>query len=849
MRQLVSWVRLAVTDLRGDMKRFIVLIACLALGTSVIAAVGSVGTSLKNAVDRDATSLVGGDLEAARPDRPASPDELDYLASFGQVAYVIDSAARGAAGEDSTLLDLLAVDNAYPLIGDVTSPQLPFGDKPGTILDRRSGAWGALVDPVVFDRLAIGPGGRFFIGQTEFEIRGTLSGLPDGAVRGFQLGLTVLISTSAFESMTDLRVPLPGLLTHYRYKLLLDGGDSLAAQQEIQEHFADKAWKVRSPREVAGELVRFYDMFTRFLLIVGLSSLLVGGVGVSSGVMAYIAERQHSIAVFRSLGATSARILTHFLTQIGVLTGIGVLIGVSAGAIASLILLPVIGQTLSIDLPPALETVPLLTAAGFGLIAGFAYSYLPLMQAQRVSPALLFRSLGSVAPRIEFATIARPAIFVPILLSALALFFLAVLITSNIVLVGLYTIGVVGTFVILRLAGAGLQFFLTRLPPSRFAVLRHALRNIPAPGSSASVVIVSLGLGLALLLVIALLNANLHLQLTGQIVKDAPTFVVTDLFSDEVADIEKMRDADPNITRFDWSPMLRGEIVGIKGRDPQSFNMVGEEASFMLARDIPMTFKAELPPSSTVTAGEWWPADYSGPPLVSLRSSMQSQLGLKVGDDMEFELFGDRIEARIANFRDFDFQRGINFMVTFSPGVLDAYPATSLGTIKAAEGHEKDVERELVRTFPDISFIPIGAALEQAAILFGKLSMAVNTVGGLAVINGLLVLAGTMASGRKQREADAVIEKVLGATRGDVLKVFMLEYALLGGFSALVAAIIGIAAAWTITVGALEIEFFADPVLLAGVIAGAIALTIAAGAITTWQALSTAPARYLRAAE
>lgn len=849
MTRLVSWMRLAVTDLRGDLRRFVVLIACLALGTSVIAAVGSVGTSLKNAVDRDATSLVGGDLEAARPDRPASPEELDYLRSFGQVAYVIDSATRGAAGENSALLDLLAVDDAYPLIGDVTSPQLPPGEKPGAILDKRDGAWGALVDPVVFDRLGIGPGGRFFIGQTEFEIRGALSGLPDGAVRGFKLGLTVLVSTTAFESMTDLRVPLPGLLTHYRYKLVLDDGDYVTAQKTIEAHFDDKVWKVRSPREVAGELVRFYDMFTRFLLIVGLSSLLVGGVGVSSGVMAYIAERQHSIAVFRSLGATGARILTHFLTQIGVLTGIGVLIGVSAGAIASLILLPVIGSTLSIDLPPALEAVPLLTAAGFGLIAGFAFSFLPLMQAQRVSPALLFRSLGSVPPRIEINTLIRPSIFLPILLSALALFLLAVVITGDIFLVGLYTIGVIGTFVILRLAASALQFLLTRLPRSRFAVLRHALRNIPAPGSSASVVIVSLGLGLALLLVIALLNANLHLQLTGQIVKDAPTFVVTDLFSDEVTDIETMRDDDPNITRFDWSPMLRGEIVAIKGRTPQSFTNAGEEAAFMLGRDIPVTYRADLPPDSTVTAGEWWPEDYSGPPLVSLRSSMQSLLGLKIGDTIGFELFGDRIDAKIANFRDFDFQRGINFMVTFSPGALDYYPATYLGTIKAAEGHEKDVERELVRTFPDISFIPIGEALEQAAILFGKLSMAVNTVGGLAVINGLLVLAGTMASGRKQREADAVIEKVLGATRGDVLKVFMLEYALLGGFAALVAAVIGVVAAWTITVGALEIAFFADPVLLVGVIAGAIALTIAAGAITTWQALSTPPARYLRAAE
>ena len=184
------------------------------------------------------------------------------------------------------------------------------------MLDERDGAWGALVDPLLYDRLAIGPGGRFMIGQTVFEVRGTITGLPDGAARGFKLGMTVLVSTDAFASMTDLRVPLPGLLTHYRYKIALDTLDYETAQAEIAAHFTDNAWDVRSPRDVAGQLVRFYDMFTRFLLIVGLSSLLVGGVGVSSGVMSYIGERQHTIAVFRSLGATSARILTHFMTQI-----------------------------------------------------------------------------------------------------------------------------------------------------------------------------------------------------------------------------------------------------------------------------------------------------------------------------------------------------------------------------------------------------------------------------------------------------------------------------------------------------------------------------------------------------
>jgi putative ABC transport system permease protein len=249
---------------------------------------------------------------------------------------------------------------------------------------------------------------------------------------------------------------------------------------------------------------------------------------------------------------------------------------------------------------------------------------------------------------------------------------------------------------------------------------------------------------------------------------------------------------------------------------------------------------------TTVVDGSWWPANYTGKPQISLRSTMKSQLGLKVGDTVEFKLFGDTIEATIANFRDYQWQNGMNFMVTFSPGVIENYPSTFLGTLKAPPGHEKDLERILSRKFPDITFIPVGDALNQAVNILGQLGTAVNIVGGLAVINGLLVLAGTMSAGRKQREADAVVQKVLGATRSGVVWVFTLEYGLLGAFAALIATIVGTAGAWAITQRALEVGFAVDGMLVVSVILGAVLLTIAAGAVTTWSALSTRPAQFLR---
>lgn len=846
MNKLIGWMRVGLTDLRGDLRRFGVLIACLALGSSVIAAVGSVGTSLKIAVERDATLLMGGDMEVSRPDRDANPDELEYLLSLGEVAQVVDSNARAATDDETAFIDLLAVSDSYPLRGNVVSPELPDGEKPAVLLEQRDGVYGAIVDAVLFDRLGIDVGSTFRIGQTPFEVRGTLSSLPDSAVRGFHLGLTTVISTEARASMSDIRSPLPGLLTQHRYKIVLDGMTYEEALASVTERLGLDDWTVRSPEDAAGALVRYYDLFTSFLLIVGLSSLLVGGVGVSNGVTAYIGERQRSIATLRSLGATGARIMVHFLTQIGVLTLIGVGIGVVLGAIASLLILPVLGQALGVNLSPNADLGALAVAAGFGCLAGFAFSFLPLVRARKISPALLFRSLGDAVPDIRLGELLRPGVILPLLLAAAGIIWLAILTTNDVRLVGAYVLGVVFTFLILRFSGWGLQHILRLAPDQPSVTLRHALRQIYRPGSTAPIVIVSVGLGLAVLLIIALLDSNLHKQLLGAVSRNAPTFVVTDLFEDEMQTIQEMADADPDIVRFETSPMLRGAVVGINGGPLPDIADVSEEAVFLIGGEIPMTWRRELPEGTKVVAGEWWPDDYDGPPIISLRSTMQEALGLKVDDTLQIRLFSQVFDVRVANFREYQWQNGINFMVTFSPGFIEGYPMTFLGGIKAADGTQKDVERSLVRAFPLIAFIPIGDTLNQVADVLGQLGMAVTIVGGIAVINGLLVLSGTLAAGRKQRESDAVVHKVLGATRPDVLRVFILEYGLLGAFSAVIASFVGISAAWAITTRTLEIAFEPDPVLIVLVVVGAIVMTVAAGAITTWRALSTRPAQFLR---
>ena len=839
-------VRIGLLDMRGDFRRFGLLIACLAVGTALIAGVSSVGASIRQAVERDAALLMGGDLELSRADRGATVEELALLATYGQVASVIDTNVRAEAAGRDAFVDLVAIGEAYPLLGRIASPQLPAGERPYDFLSWRDGRFGALVDPLLLDQLGLALGDNVEIGGTPFEARGLLRGLPDGPVRGFRLGLPAVITTQGLAVLGDRTSPLPGLGTFFRYKLELDGLDAEAGKAALEQALADPSWTVRSARDGLGPMVRYYDLFMRFLVIVGLASLLIGGVSVWTGIAAYVGERASVIAILRSIGASRARIFLHFFIQVACLAAIGVGIGLVVGAATALLVLPVVGEAVGVLLPPTLHPQPLLVAAGVGLLTAFAFSYLPLQQAQSISPVTLFRSKGLASPAVDWRVLFGSPRIIPLALAATGIFWLAVVMTGDSLLVAAFAAVSVFAVVLFRIALALARGALHRLPEPSSRVLRYALRDISGSHSNAPTVVISVGLALAMLVAVLVLEVNLRNEYLGASVFDAPTLVASDLFDDEVEALEALTAEGGDITRFTATPMLRGALAAVRGTPAAALQPRGPEASFLLSGEIPLTYRSALPPASRLVGGEWWPTDYQGPPLLSLHQSLGPGLGIAIGDDLTFSIFGEDITARVASFRDYSWQGGIDFLATFSPGVLEAFPATLLGAVTAAPGREDAVERRLAAAFPDVRFIAIGETLEQITAALGQLSLAASLVGGLAVGNGLLVLLGSLATGRRQRQADAVITKVLGAKRHEVLVVSVVHYVLLAAFAALLAPPLGIAIAYVLTLVLLDVEFALNPWTLTAVDLGAIAITGLLGATTIRRALRPRPALLLR---
>jgi putative ABC transport system permease protein len=285
----------------------------------------------------------------------------------------------------------------------------------------------------------------------------------------------------------------------------------------------------------------------------------------------------------------------------------------------------------------------------------------------------------------------------------------------------------------------------------------------------------------------------------------------------------------------------------VNGETPPGLDEPSKDVAIYFGDEHPLTWSAAVPAGSRLVGGAWWPAGYQGPPLLSVSDQLRVALGLKLGDEVVFQVFGEPVATRIASFRSYQWQRGgVNFPFVLSPGALDAFPVSHFGLIKAREGAERELQRELVETYPELVFIPIDEAIGALRGLIDAVSKAIAVVGGLAVVSGVLVLAGALATGRRQREADAVVAKVLGATRADVVRSYVIEYGLVGALSALLAALLGVCGAWAFVVVVLDSDFFADPLLLALVVVVASVLTIAVGAATTWGALSVRPARFLR---
>jgi putative ABC transport system permease protein len=842
--------RFAWRDLRGGLRGFGVFIACVALGVMTIAGVGSLAASLNDGIAKAGRVILGGDIAFALIQREASDSERAFLNAHGAVSAVATLRAMArpvvAATSDSpgTLVEVKAVDEAYPSFGEVkTDPARPLSD----LLAQHGTAFGVVADPVLLTRLGLKIGDHITLGRADVELRAALVSEPDKLSGGIGLGPRVLIGEGALRATGLLQ---PGSLVRWQYRLRLpqansSDGDVKALEHEAQTEFPQAGWEVRTRSKASPQLERSVERFSQFLTLVGLATLLVGGVGVADAVASHLARKRDTIATLKALGAAGGHIFAIYCTEIIAVAIFAAVIGAALGAALPFLIANLFGAIVPLPVTPTLHPHVLALAVVYGLLTALAFALWPLGQAHDVSVSKLFRDRIAAErrwPRARYVLAAGATVTV---LAALALFT-----TDDRRIAGFFIAAAAAVFLLLRLVAALTMWIARQAPRSRSTIVRLAVANIHRAGALTPSVMLSLGLGLALLVTVVEIDGNLHREFAAALPDKAPSFFFIDIPAAQAARFDAfMREQAPGAT-VERAPMLRGRIVAANGVKADELKPAADSA-WVLRGDRGITYAKTVPAGSRIVAGRWWNAAYSGEPLVSLESRTAHDLDLKIGDTITVNVLGRDVTARIANLRALDWENlGINFVLVFSPGIFDAAPHSEIATLTFADSGNPAEETALIKAlavaFPTVTAVRVKDALDAVDTLVGKLVLALRGASAVTLITAALVLGGALAASQRFRVYDAVILKTLGATRARLTAAYALEYLLIGLATAIFGVSAGTIAAYFVVTKLMEFPFASIAGAAIEAAGAALLVTVVIGLAGTFNALGRKPAAVLR---
>jgi putative ABC transport system permease protein len=803
-------LKIALRELRGGLKGFWIYLACLALGTTAIAAAGSVSEVFTRGLAHEARTLLGADMMFGASQRRLGDEERIFISERGRVTETAAIDAMGAFGDIREQIDIRAVDANFPLIGAVTisGGVLDFQ----TSLRKTNGVWGTVVSQSFLDAFAVEIGETVQIGPLEAVITARLDGLPDRIGTPGTFVPDVLVSLDALVEIGRLT---NGQMFNSGYRLVFKDGTTPDNEKlyektktEFQEQFPNAAVRIRGPEDAVDGLRNVLELLNSFLSVIGIAALVAGGVGVAQATTTFLHTRMHSIATLKALGADSGMIRRIYILQLGFLAVIGSLIGMTLGALAPFLLNAIAGGSIPLPQAMGIYPAPLIKALVLGLLAATVFALPAIGRARATPPAALFRTLSDnvmyKTPWVErlWALAAGIALIVVSVVFSKYKMMTILLLGGAIICWGLFHLV---AWLIKRIASA--------MAKKAKGFRRLALSNIGGAGSLASTIVPALGLGLALLTLVASVQSNLLRQISETAPANAPSMVLSQIPNDKVVEFDQIMQqggidiADPET--FRRAPFILARITEIKDK-PLIAEDVAPSERWVVDQEINLTFLADQPPEVKLTDGTWWNKDYVGDLLVSVELDVAKALKISVGDNLGFKVFGRDIKAKVASLRVVEwgtFGIGSNTAFIFSPGVLEAAKPYHVAITKSEPAQEQKIISLLGEVLPEVVVLRTRPLLQAASKIFADIALAVNAAASVVSIAGLLVLLGAFAALSQKRQNEAALLKTFGAKSGDILRLYASEFLIAGGIGALIGTLIGIGAAYPIVVTVFEAKW------------------------------------------
>ncbi len=821
--------RLARRDLRTRFRGLRLLLVCLFLGVGALAAIGSLASAIEGELASRGQVLLGGDVEFEIGQRRAEADERRAIDSVGRVSETIRMQSMAIRGTQSVPIELKAVDAVYPLYG-----RLRLTDGRQVSAPAGEGAW---IGAALRDRIGAAVGDRIRLGSADFRVAGIIADEPDRLGEGFTLGPVVIVSQ---RGLARTRLIQPGSLYQTKYRVRTVDGSPQAAVDAFTKRFAAAGWETRTRDRAAPGAARFVDRMGEFLTLVGLAALAIAGIGIGGGVSSYLAARRRSIATLKVLGATSDIVARVYLIQIAAVALVGIAAGLVVGVVTTPVLVSLAGQVLPVSPGFVVQPVPLALSALYGLLIALAAAALPLVQGADVPAAALLRGATEGRMSGRWRAFAWMALAMGVLIGI-------VLLTSEQPGLSAAFLGSVAA-ALLVLAGLGIaiRWAASRLPRSRAPLLRLAIADLHRPAARTVALVVALGLGLTLFVLLAAIRTSLDANIARTVPARAPALFALDVPRDRVDEFTQTIRRTASRAEVTTVPLLRGTVVAYGRTRVADLEQLPPDA-FILRGERGITYADGLPTGSTLTKGRWWPTGYAGPPLVSVEAAQAKALGLAIGDPLTISVLGQEVTARVVSFRTVQWDTmGFNFVLVFSPGTFADFPHNLSATVSMPPARTAAVMQALIPRFPSVSVIEVGGVLKQIQDVVRQLSTAIAAAASVAILAGIAVLIGAITAAREMRTYDAVMLKVLGATRIQILAVQALQYLILSVIVAAVALALGLGAAWYVIVRIFQFVWLPDSMAVLATLGAGVGLTLAIGLLGSLPILAARPAQALR---
>ncbi|AKH42352.1 putative ABC transport system permease protein [Altererythrobacter atlanticus] len=829
-----AW-RIARRDLHRRFRGLRLLLICLFLGVGALAAIGTLTEAIRSELSAQGRIFLGGDLEVEVWQRPLTQEENTFLSSFGTLSQGLRMQAMASTADAATPVELKAVDRNWPLYGRL---ELEGGHRMGAPPPGQ--AW---IAPGAAERLGIGPGDMITIGTEELRVGGIIADEPDRLSEGFALGQSVIVP---YDLPGRAGLTTPGAMYETKTRLRFSGNDDPeAVEAALEQRFPEAGLDIRTRNRASPGADRFVSRMGEFLTLVGLAALVIAGIGIGGGVSSYLEARRASIATFKILGATSRDIMRIYALQIGAAALAGAVAGLAVGVLVTPLLAQALGALLPVNTGLLIDPPALLRAAAFGLLVALIFASPPLVRARSYPAMALMRA--RVAP---LAGEWRGAAL-PVGLGLAAIILLAIGGAQEKLLTLTFLGGAAGMLGLLTLIGLAIRAAARRAPRPASPIARLALGNLHRPGSSTAALVTALGFGLSAFVLLAAVQTSLDGNIQRSVPAIAPDYFVLDIPKDRLAEFEQLVEQDTPGSAVDAVPTLRGAILayGPQGNQ-QRVSELEElpEGAWALRGERGLTYAGTLPEGNALTEGEWWPADYTGEPLVSVDSELAEAAGMQVGDYITIGVLGVERTARIASLRRIDWESmGFNYVLIFSPNTLRDAPHNVAATISLPDGMQAgSLLRDLVRAFPSSSVIEVGPLLTQAREILDQVALAILAAASVAVLAGIAVLLGAIAAARAARLYDTVILRVLGASRRQLLFLQLAEFGLLTVILAGVALALGTGLGWLVIVQIFDFDWLPDWPRILAVLGGGLVLVLAFAIGASLPLLRARPARALR---